>query len=121
MLLTLLSDVDEYICKIRDCPEKAPVISLSISGGGARSENFGFGVFNALDDRNPQAVKAKTGGLTQALTCAQTPLPGPDANCAADIAGGSGGAVGTTVLTLNGGRSILDQVRLTSLHHAMRD
>ena len=83
------------------------MISLSISGGGARSENFGFGVYDALDDRNPQAVKAKTGGLTQALTCAPC---SPNLSDSSDIAGGSGGAVGTAVLTLNGGRSIRSQL-----------
>lgn len=64
-------------------------------------------MYDALDDRNPQAVKAKTGGLTQALTCALVPASLPDRT---DIAGGSGGAVGTAVLTLNGGRSIRSQL-----------
>ena len=58
-------------------------------------DSKGLGVYNALDDRNPQAVQAKTGGLTQALTY---------------IAGGSGGAVGTTVLSYNGDRSVLDRL-----------
>ncbi|GKT79924.1 lysophosphoplipase A [Colletotrichum tofieldiae] len=59
-------DVRGYIQRLNT--SNFPVVGLSISGGGTQSGIGGLGIWQAFDDRNPAAVAARTGGLTQVLT-----------------------------------------------------
>lgn len=61
-------DVDAFIGKLHDAPEKVPVIGMSFSGGGNRAEMCELGLYQGLDGRYGPAVEAKTGGLLQAIT-----------------------------------------------------
>ena len=59
-------DVDGYLTKLSN--QSAPVIALAVSGGGSVSGLGGLGIWQAMDERYPPAVKAGTGGLGQCLT-----------------------------------------------------
>lgn len=59
-------DVNAFTSKLNS--SNAPVAGLAISGGGTQSGMGGFGIWRAFDSREPQAVAARTGGLTQILT-----------------------------------------------------
>jgi lysophospholipase len=59
-------DVQEYVQKLNS--SSAPVVGLSISGGGTQSGIGGLGIWQAFDARYQPAVEARTGGLVQILT-----------------------------------------------------
>ncbi|OLN87827.1 Lysophospholipase 1 [Colletotrichum chlorophyti] len=59
-------DIDGYIRQLNT--SNFPVVGLSISGGGTQSGVGGLGVWQAFDARNPGAVSARTGGLTQVVS-----------------------------------------------------
>ncbi|KAJ0340844.1 hypothetical protein COL922a_002969 [Colletotrichum nupharicola] len=59
-------NVQDYIQKLNTT--SYPVVGLSVSGGGTQSGVGGLGIWQAFDARNPAAVQAKTGGLTQVLS-----------------------------------------------------
>ncbi|GKT47313.1 lysophospholipase 1 [Colletotrichum spaethianum] len=59
-------NVQDYIQRLNT--SNFPVVGLSISGGGTQSGIGGLGIWQAFDARNPAAVAARTGGLTQVLT-----------------------------------------------------
>jgi len=62
-------NVSSYISAIKsNNSENAPILALSISGGGTRAQLNGQGIYRALDAREPSSLQAKTGGLLQALT-----------------------------------------------------
>ncbi|KAI8289773.1 hypothetical protein K4K60_008023 [Colletotrichum sp. SAR11_57] len=61
-------NVQDYIQKLNTT--SYPVVGLSVSGGGTQSGVGGLGIWQAFDARNPAAVQAKTGGLTQVLSAA---------------------------------------------------
>ncbi|KAI9205197.1 lysophospholipase catalytic domain-containing protein [Polychytrium aggregatum] len=48
--------------------ERLPRIGLAMSGGGNRAMLVGAGVISSLDERNPEAVSSKTGGILQMST-----------------------------------------------------
>ncbi|KAL0944476.1 lysophosphoplipase A [Colletotrichum truncatum] len=59
-------NVQEYIQRLNST--SYPVVGLAISGGGTQSGVGGLGIWQAFDARNPAAVQARTGGLTQVLS-----------------------------------------------------
>ncbi|KAK1699957.1 lysophosphoplipase A [Colletotrichum godetiae] len=59
-------DVQGYIQRLNT--SSYPVVGLSVSGGGTQSGVGGLGIWQAFDARNPAAVAARTGGLTQVLS-----------------------------------------------------
>lgn len=59
-------DVKKFVDKLNS--SSAPVIGLSVSGGGTQSGLGGLGVWQAFDSRNEASKKARTGGLTQILS-----------------------------------------------------
>ncbi|TID00038.1 Lysophospholipase 1 [Colletotrichum higginsianum] len=59
-------DVQGYIQRLNT--SNFPVVGLSVSGGGTQSGVGGLGIWQAFDARNPAAVAARTGGLTQVLS-----------------------------------------------------
>ncbi|KXH45937.1 lysophosphoplipase A [Colletotrichum simmondsii] len=59
-------DVQSYIQRLNT--SNYPVVGLSVSGGGTQSGVGGLGIWQAFDARNPAAVAARTGGLTQVLS-----------------------------------------------------
>lgn len=56
----------DYVNKIK--ARDVPMVGLSISGGGTQSGIGGFGIWQAFDDRYPEAVDAGTGGLAQIIS-----------------------------------------------------
>jgi lysophospholipase len=60
----------QYVSKILGDGNAAhqPVVGIATSGGGLRATIFGAGVMDALDGRNPAAVRTGTGGLLQGAT-----------------------------------------------------
>jgi len=79
-------NTSQYIAALQANTSATPVMGLTFSGGGNRATLAGLGMYQALDNRFPDAVAAKTGGLLQALTY---------------ISGLSGGAATTAVLAVN--------------------
>ncbi|KUJ11335.1 FabD/lysophospholipase-like protein [Mollisia scopiformis] len=66
-----LEDFDVYEYAYRLCNSNlthVPVLGMIVSGGGYRSGYTGTGGMRALDDRLPEAVEQRTGGLLQSLT-----------------------------------------------------
>ena len=61
-------DVDSYISQISVNGSNAPVLALTLSGGGLRAEINGLGLYQAMDNQYDAAVQAKTGGLSNSLT-----------------------------------------------------
>jgi len=59
-------DLQEYASKLN--ADNAPVAGLAVSGGGSQSGMGGLGIWQAFDARYPQAISARTGGLSQVLS-----------------------------------------------------
>ncbi|KAI9833172.1 MAG: hypothetical protein M1819_003795 [Sarea resinae] len=59
-------DLTSYLGSLND--SNAPIVGLSVSGGGSTSGLGGLGIWQAFDDRYPPAVAAGTGGIVQILS-----------------------------------------------------
>lgn len=59
-------NLEEYVDRLNNT--NYPVVGLAVSGGGTQSGVGGLGIWQAFDARNPAAVQARTGGLTQVLS-----------------------------------------------------
>lgn len=59
-------NVQDFVSKLNI--SNAPVAGLAVSGGGTQSGIGGLGIWQAFDARYPQAVAARTGGLSQVLS-----------------------------------------------------
>ncbi|KAF6844496.1 lysophosphoplipase A [Colletotrichum musicola] len=59
-------NLEEYVDRLNNT--NYPIVGLTVSGGGTQSGVGGLGIWQAFDARNPAAVQARTGGLTQILS-----------------------------------------------------
>lgn len=62
-------DLESYKAKIQDSPgTNMPTIAMANSGGGWRAAFTALSALRAFDDKLPEAVEQRTGGLLQSMT-----------------------------------------------------